>query len=64
MKFASDIRRASALAAACSTLFVLAAPAAYACASGGTHAAAQKQSERDAWFLRQMARTDGNVDPR
>jgi len=64
MTFSYDSRRAAGLLAACAALATLAmAPAAHAC-DGDMHAADSKQAQRDAWFLRQMQRTDGDVDPR
>ena len=64
MTFSFDSRRARGLLAACAALATLAmAPAAHAC-NGDMHGADSKQAARDAWFLRQMQRTDGDVDPR
>ena len=65
MKIRSDSRRACGFLGACATFVALAiAPAAHAYDGATGRGVDCKQAARDAWFLRQLQRTDGDVDPR
>jgi len=65
VKIRSDSRRACGFLGACATFVALAiAPAAHAYDGATNRAVDCKQAARDAWFMRQLQRTDGDVDPR
>jgi len=61
----NDLRRACGILGACATFLALASAPAAQAETGNTQRAIDcRQAERDAWFLRQLQRTDGDVDPR
>jgi len=61
----TNLRRACGILGACATFLTLAsAPAAHADIGNTKRTTDCRQAERDAWFLRQLQRTDGDVDPR